>query len=605
MTTSKSIFVSIRAFFPVLILILIQICNAQAQQGPVVLYSSNGFGTPGNIVSLEIKVNDFTDVISFQASLNWDPTSLKYIGISDFGIKDFGENDFGTVNADLGHIRFLWDPNDAMALTAEDSTILFTVEFEIIANSPQEVVIGFEDKISNPAYPVEFANSNYEVLNVVTHDGIIRVVAELKDLVNLESTPNSSCDEKKPDGSLKADVNGDSLNYTFHWFMGNFVTSTPDFVGYRYDKIPPGNYAIQVFDENNLLFIQSIATEVLDESNPQRDNISVVSTFPQTSCSSSPDKQTGSIEISVNDAQPENSYQITWWDGNSESGKELIQLQNLYNAQKLFAGNYEVAVDNLGTGCKTYLKETVPEEKLDFEITVSSIEDNYCINGANGSASASIGNQANLNPRFYWFYENDEIDTIQARFIGQNYENISHGIYKAWVIDLNSDCFKDETVVVEKNEIYPEANITQRNDTLFANSDQASWFRNSTTLQKSGPFIIPEHNGNYSISITNEYGCSSISEGLYFGITGLEEINSKISVFPNPFEEFIRITNESGELEFVKIFNTQGALITENYGIKKRFTDLYLSGSYNGIYLIKIRKDGKLFTWKAMKKLSK
>jgi hypothetical protein len=280
-------------------------------------------------------------------------------------------------------------------------------------------------------------------LNVITHDGIIRVVSELKDLVNLQSTPNSSCDEKKPDGSLKADVNGDSLNYTFHWFIGNLVTSTPDFVGYRYDKIPPGNYTLQVFDENDLIFVNSITTEIPDESNPQRDNISIVSTFPQTSCSTILEKQTGSIEISVNDAQPENTYQITWWINNYEEGIELSDFQKLFKAQKLSAGNYEVAVENLGTGCKTYFKETVPEEKLDFEITVSSMGDNYCIDGANGSASVSIGNQVKLNPRFYWFHEGDEIDTTNARSIGKNYKNISSGTYNTWVIDLNSDCFKD------------------------------------------------------------------------------------------------------------------------------------------------------------------
>ncbi len=605
MTKPRYIFVSIRCLFPFLILISIQIQNVLAQQDAVDLYANNGFGMPGDTVEIYIKVNDFTDILSFQASLNWDPTNLKYIGVSDFGIKDFSESNFGIVNAGLGHVRFLWEPKDATAISEEDSTILFVVHFEIITNAPETVPIGFTDKISTPAFPIEFANSDYEVLTVKMYDGSIRIINDLKDLVSLESTPNSSCDEKTPDGSLKADVNGDSLNYSFHWFHGNSVTSTPDFIGFRYDNILPGNYTLQIFDGKNELFIESIAAAVLDESNQQKDVISIISSVPQTSCSSSPEKQTGSIEINVNDAQPENTFQITWWEGNFADNVELSDFQNLYTADKLFAGEYEVAVENLSTGCKAYLKETIMEEKVDMQITLTSMENNFCMNGANGSVSVSITNPINLNPRFYWFHESDEIDTTQARFRGQNYKNISHGIYKAWVIDLNSDCFKSENTVVEKNEIYADAHVTQRNDTLFANDDQANWFRNDTKLENTGPFLIPEQAGNYSITITNEFGCSSDSERLYFGITGLEEIDPDISIFPNPFYEFIRISNGSGELDFVKIFDTQGTLISENYSIKNRFIDIYLSGSYNGIYLIHIRKDGKLFTWKTVKKLSK
>ncbi|MCK5104299.1 MAG: T9SS type A sorting domain-containing protein, partial [Cyclobacteriaceae bacterium] len=440
---------------------------------------------------------------------------------------------------------------------------------------------------------------------VNTHAGNIKVISDLKDLVNLESTPFSSCDEKAPNGSLKADVNGDSVNYTFHWFNGNLVTSTPDYIGHRYNNIPAGDYTLQIFDGNNELFVESISATVLDESNQQKDVISIISTIPQTSCSTSPEKQTGSIEINVNDAQLADTYLISWWEGRFEDNQELTDFRDLYKAEKLFAGEYEVAVENLGNGCKAYLKETVMEEKVDLQITLSSTENNFCKNAFNGSASVSITNPKDLDPRYYWFFASDEIDTAKARFTGQDYENIKHGNYKVWVINLNSDCFALDSIVVEQNELYSEAFITQKNDTLFANDDRANWFRNDSFLQKTGLYLIPEESGLYYISINNEYGCLSTSENMYFGITGLEELNKEITLFPNPFNEFIRVSNSKGLLEFVKIFDMQGALISENYNIKNKFIDIYLSGSSNGIYLIKIRKDGKLFTWKVVKNLSK
>lgn len=576
-----------------------------AQQEAISLYVTDEHVIIGDILSVKIKVNGFSDIISFQSSINWDPTVLKYVGVSDFGIRDLGESNFGVTKAPQGHVRFLWEPTNSTSLSVDDGSILFSVQFETTTQITQETLIGFIDITSTPAYPTEFANSNYEIINVTSLEGSIMVVNDLTELVNLEPTPNNSCDEKAPNGSLKADVNGDFVNYSFHWYNGNTITSAPDYIGYSYINIPAGNYTLQIFDGNNDLFVESMQVSVLDAPLPPTDFISVISISPQNSCAIEPVKQTGSIEINVNDDQHVGMYNISWWKDNFENGQELVEFRDSFRAEKLFAGDYEVAIENLATGCIRYLTAVVEEEKVNLQATISSIENNFCTEGANGSASISITNSNELNPRYYWFYENDEIDTTNARQKGKIFENLQHGTYKAWVIDLNSDCFTSETIVVNQNEIYPDAIITQMNDTLFANDDQANWFRNGILIQTASPFLIPDESGNYSIDITNEYGCTSDSENLYFGITGLEELNDEITLFPNPFNEIISISNETGLLEFVKIYDMQGVLINEYYNIKDKFINMYLSSSPKGIYLINIRKDGKMITRKVMKNLSK
>lgn len=176
---------SFHRFFVVPVLIIsFHIC-AFAQQDPVDLYATNSTEATGNIGSVEIKVNGFTDLISFQASINWDPTLLVFVGVSEFGIKDFNADDFGTTTSDQGHVRFVWEPNDAIALTIADSTVLFSVQFEFISNEPQEVPISFTDITSDPAFPIEFANSAYEVLTVNTHDGSITYFDEITGLEDL------------------------------------------------------------------------------------------------------------------------------------------------------------------------------------------------------------------------------------------------------------------------------------------------------------------------------------------------------------------------------------------------------------------------------------
>ena len=175
----------IRYLFLVLFFLVVTQINVKAQQDPVDLYATNSVEATGNIGTIEIKVNTFTDIISFQASINWDPTLLVFVGVSDFGITDFNENNFGTATSSEGHVRFVWEPSDATAIALDDSTVLFSVQFEFISNQPQEVPVGFTDITSEPSFPIEFANSSFEILTVNAHDGSITFFDEITGLENM------------------------------------------------------------------------------------------------------------------------------------------------------------------------------------------------------------------------------------------------------------------------------------------------------------------------------------------------------------------------------------------------------------------------------------
>ncbi len=587
-------------FYLLLSLAFFQTIVVNAEQDQVDLYANNDIGMPGDTISIEIAVNGFTDILSAQASINWNPELLQFINVGDFGIKDFGQSNFGTTTANQGHVRFLWEPNDGLAYSTIDSTILFSIRLKIITDDPQKVPISFTDTVSGPAFAIEFANENYKILTVNTHEGSISVYSKLSDLLNIESTANSSCDEKTPNGSLKADVAGDTLSYTFRWFRGDTVSSTPDFIGYKYDSIPTGKYTLQVIDQLGEIFADSVAAMVANESN-QKDIITIDSIVSRTNCSEEKEKQTGYLEIKINDSQPADTYNISWWKGKFEDGQELADFRDSYVAENLYKGNYEVAVENIANGCKTYLIDSIQEDLPEIQLTMSSTDNNYCKNGANGYATVLLSDAENFNPAYYWFNENDAIDTAQARFKGQVYENITFGKYTAWVIDLDSECFNTGDVVVEQNVIYDEAIITQKNDTLFANNDQANWSRNDVLLQHTGAYFVPNKPGYYAITISNEYGCISDSESLFYGVTGLEDTNLEINFYPNPFRDLIRIVAHQDLLDFVYFFNVNGKLISEHNHIKNKFIDIDLSGSPQGIYLVKIGSGGATVSRKVVK----
>ncbi len=139
----------------------------------VSLYSTHTIGKVGTEVTFDIQLNGFTDVISCQASVNWDPALMKFTGVSDFGIQYLTVADFGTTNADNGHVRFLWEPDDAVPVTKTDSTIMFRIHFELLSGAGQTTEIIFIDNQFN--FPVEFANANFELLPYSTKSGSVAI----------------------------------------------------------------------------------------------------------------------------------------------------------------------------------------------------------------------------------------------------------------------------------------------------------------------------------------------------------------------------------------------------------------------------------------------
>ena len=88
-------------------------------------------------------------------------------------------------------------------------------------------------------------------------------------------------------------------------------------------------------------------------------------------------------------------------------------------------------------------------------------------------------------------------------------------------------------------------------------------------------------------------------------VTGLDDLDTEISIYPNPFIDYVRIANPEGKLDFIKVFDTQGVLLQEFFDIKQQFTELHVSNSPDGIYLLKIQKGQKTNTRKIIKNRTK
>ncbi|MDZ7604760.1 MAG: hypothetical protein U5K79_04050 [Cyclobacteriaceae bacterium] len=214
----------------------------------------------------------------------------------------------------------------------------------------------------------------------------------------------------------------------------------------------------------------------------------------------------------------------------------------------LEAGEYEVKVENPASGCISYLQTMITAELPEMSLSLTTSGNQFCKDSVNGSVTAILANESAFDPLYFWFYENDPIDTAAARYTGKSIENLSARKFKALVIDQITECTTDGIVEVLNTPYYTPASVNQEGDTLFASFAQSNWLFNGAFTNKTGPYIVPDKNGDYSITFYNEFNCFCTSEPYSYRITGLEESVSGITIFPNPFTETIRISNPAGTI---------------------------------------------------------
>lgn len=103
-------------------------------------------GDPGNVVSINFKVSDFSELIGMQFSVNWDPNVLAFKSVSNItdAIRYFDAGAFNTdANfTDDGNMVVQWFDLDAEGVTVPDGTIMFTIDFDVVGGGGSSTTIG-------------------------------------------------------------------------------------------------------------------------------------------------------------------------------------------------------------------------------------------------------------------------------------------------------------------------------------------------------------------------------------------------------------------------------------------------------------------------------
>jgi hypothetical protein len=116
---------------------------ARSAEAAVITFSAGdetvGTSSP---VAVPITVSGFTDVVTFQFTLSWEPGVVQYLSVGNFGLSGLTAASFGTTQVDSGILTVSWDDATLLGQDLVTGSKLFDLNF-ITASSPGNTLVSF------------------------------------------------------------------------------------------------------------------------------------------------------------------------------------------------------------------------------------------------------------------------------------------------------------------------------------------------------------------------------------------------------------------------------------------------------------------------------
>jgi len=251
--------------------------------------------------------------------------------------------------------------------------------------------------------------------------------------------------------------------------------------------------------------------------------------------------------------------------------------QNFYN--DLWVYNIDPACG--GGGCL----QTIPTANFIASDTIGCSESGMCIN---------FSDQSTGNPTSWkWYFPGATPDSSSL----QNPDSICYyniGTYAVTLIVTNSGGTDTLTIsprVTLSNPPSPPSITVIGGDTLVSSYGYLyQWYLNGFPIGgATDSFYIAHQGGTYSVRITDNLGCGSISNGVL--ITAANQINGKgePEVYPNPANKSFTIGNlPRGINSFISIYNVLGENMVDLQSEKHSEISIDVSNFAAGIYFLHI-----------------
>lgn len=152
----------------------------------------------------------------------------------------------------------------------------------------------------------------------------------------------------------------------------------------------------------------------------------------------------------------------------------------------------------------------------------------------------------------------------------------------------------------------PSAPVISHNGTdllgnVVGNVHSLQWYLNGQPINGANSInFSPNQSGVYTLHHTNQ-GCESISNSVHFFMLGLDNNpDFEISVYPNPFTNFITVNLNGIEYGQVQVLDVQGRVLVD-VAVSQSQNNVNLENFGKGIYLIKVTTPKGIQFFKVLK----
>ncbi|MBT3208505.1 MAG: TIGR03790 family protein [Bacteroidetes bacterium] len=218
--------------------------------------------------------------------------------------------------------------------------------------------------------------------------------------------------------------------------------------------------------------------------------------------------------------------------------------------------------------------------------------------------TAYFTNFSSGNNSYLWQENGVTFDTLENTFRVFN----NTGSYEISLIASN-ETVQDtafETIVVSS----PNPLILPQGELLYCNYHQSyQWYFDGNLIPGATNYIFqPELTGNYSVAVTDEFGCWAISNPTNVIITNNNELLfSTLNLYPNPFKDFLSIEYFISNIAEVsiEIYNIFGSKI-KTYGFGKqdvgyhKFEIIDKSEIPEGVYIVQLFVNNQMYRKKIL-----
>ncbi|MFT6019220.1 MAG: hypothetical protein ACI9CQ_002019 [Saprospiraceae bacterium] len=195
----------------------------------------------GENIELEITVSNFTEIVSFDFTVDWDESVLTYDTVGGFNLEGFSASNVNPQDT-TGKLFVQWnDGNFSTLESMDDGEILFVISFSSSCSETGTTSVGFD-----PNEITEVANNDNQTFIPILTPGTITFTAELS--ISNSNMTAISCNGQN-DGCALVTPSDGRPPYTYLWSNGGTNSEVCN--------LTTGNYTCTITDAGNCTIVSS------------------------------------------------------------------------------------------------------------------------------------------------------------------------------------------------------------------------------------------------------------------------------------------------------------------------------------------------------------